>query len=114
MVGFDCALQKWIRIIGHGKQSSEISNKIEWIMKNILDINKAITILLFESHNLTDAVVLPFQLVALQGVQRSTGALPVLPCHLIALQEIQRSCGAAQDERRSEFTVCRRWEPDGS
>ena len=83
-------------------------------MKNILDINEAITILLFESQNLTNAVASPCQLIALQEVQRSSGALPVSPCHLIALQEIQRSCGAAQDERRSEFTPCRRWEPDKS
>ena len=90
MVGFECALQQWIWIIGHGKLSSEISNKIEWIMKNILDINKDITILLFELHNLTHAVISPCQLVALQEVQRSSGALPVSPCQLIALQEIQR------------------------
>ena len=111
MVGFDCALQQWIWIIGHRKLSSEISNKIEWIMKNFLDINKAITILLCESQNLIDAVVSPCQLVALQEFQRSSGALPVSLCRLIALQETQRSCGAAQDERRSEFTPCRRWEP---
>ena len=29
--------------MGHRKLSSEISNKIEWVMKNILDINKALT-----------------------------------------------------------------------
>ena len=107
-------MQQWIWIIGHRKLSSEISNKVEWIMKNILDINKTITILLFESRNLTDAVVSPCQLVALQGVQIPSGALPVSPCELIALQEIQRSCGAAQDKHSSEFTPCRRWELYGS
>ena len=114
MVRFDCALRPWIWIIGHGKQSSEISNKIESVMKNILHINKAITILLFESHSLTDALVSPCQLIALQEVQRSSGALLVSLCQLVALQGIKRSCGAAQHEHRSEFTPCRRWEPDGS
>ena len=92
----------------------DLDNKIEWVMKSILVINKAITILLFESHSLTRALVAPCQLIALQEVQRSSGALPVSLCQLVALQGMQRSCVAAQHEPRSEFTPCRRWEPDGS